>query len=207
MLWCRRCRPWTGRPFRQGQPQLQSPPGGHFGDQLPTVARVELLGALAALHGATPRLREPAPVFNTTLPPAPAGAGSFRGPFSESRRGKLAGGPGRSRAGLTLRPPSPPHREHAGGLVLTHGEPHAGNLIRSADRLFLVDGDTVALAPPERDLWLLDDGTPDGFQSYQERPGRPAPWRGSDLGWALQDVADFVTLLRPPHEQDADTEL
>jgi aminoglycoside phosphotransferase (APT) family kinase protein len=40
--------------------------------------------------------------------------------------------------------------------VLTHGEPHPGNLIQVGSRWMLVDWDTTLVAPPERDLWLLD---------------------------------------------------
>ena len=39
--------------------------------------------------------------------------------------------------------------------VITHGEPHPANLMLVDDRLFLVDWDTAALAPPERDPPLL----------------------------------------------------
>ena len=42
-------------------------------------------------------------------------------------------------------------------LVITHGEPHPGNLIRTGNGLAMVDWDTVALAPRERDLWMLAD--------------------------------------------------
>src|SRR6185503_14185813 len=39
--------------------------------------------------------------------------------------------------------------------VVTHGEPHAANIIRTDAGLALIDWDTVALAPRERDLWML----------------------------------------------------
>ncbi|MGW6442116.1 phosphotransferase [Lentzea sp. NPDC055074] len=74
--------------------------------------------------------------------------------------------------------------------VVTHGEPHAGNMIRTADGLFLVDWDTVGLAPPERDLWLA--GGESAFYS---------------LRWAIDDVADFAEKLRAPHEKSRDAEL
>ncbi|MFG2077560.1 phosphotransferase family protein [Nonomuraea maritima] len=41
----------------------------------------------------------------------------------------------------------------AGAPVLTHGEPHPGNVLRAGSRTLLVDWDTVGTAPPERDLW------------------------------------------------------
>ena len=42
--------------------------------------------------------------------------------------------------------------------VVTDGEPHPGDLIRTPEGLRLVDWDTVRLASPERDLWLLTAG-------------------------------------------------
>ncbi len=36
-------------------------------------------------------------------------------------------------------------------LVITHGEPHGGNVMTMSSGLVLVDWDTVLLAPPERD--------------------------------------------------------
>lgn len=74
--------------------------------------------------------------------------------------------------------------------VVTHGEPHAGNVIDTPAGLRLVDWDTVGLAPPERDLWLI--GGDSAFYS---------------LRWAANDIADFAVSLRAPHEQSRDAEL
>src|SRR5207245_7473842 len=54
-----------------------------------------------------------------------------------------------------------------GAVVVTHGEPHAGNIIRAGDRLALIDWDTVAVGPPERDLWMLDAGSPGALGRYR----------------------------------------
>lgn len=44
------------------------------------------------------------------------------------------------------------------GWVITHGEPNAANMLWSANGdLFLIDWDTVAIGPRERDLWLPDE--------------------------------------------------
>jgi spectinomycin phosphotransferase len=45
--------------------------------------------------------------------------------------------------------------KRAAPLVLSHGEPHPGNVLACDGRLLLLDWDTVGLAPPERDLWWL----------------------------------------------------
>jgi spectinomycin phosphotransferase len=79
--------------------------------------------------------------------------------------------------------------------VVTHGEPHRRNLIHSREGYFLVDWDTVGLAPPERDLWMIADGSgnPDAIELYR-------------LRWRLDDISSVVTLLRSPHERDQDAE-
>jgi spectinomycin phosphotransferase len=83
--------------------------------------------------------------------------------------------------------------------VITHGEPQSANVIRDeSGGLFLVDWDTVELAPRERDLWMVVD--PDLDSDLDERALRLYRNR-----WALADVAEFVHLFREPHEQTADT--
>ena len=94
--------------------------------------------------------------------------------------------------------------------VATHGEPHPGNLIRTENGLRLVDWDTVLVAPPERDLWLLArDGMSDEqvAAEYTARTGRRADPRGMRLQrrrWALADVAIFTDDVRHPHADDAE---
>lgn len=95
----------------------------------------------------------------------------------------------------------------ADGLVVTHGEPHPGNILWVDGRPRLVDWDTVALAPPERDLWLVGD--PEALEVYASVTGhvpdedRLAHYR---LAWDLSDVASFVAQLRSPHQRVQDTE-
>ena len=43
-------------------------------------------------------------------------------------------------------------------VVLTHGEPHPGNTMRTEDGWRLIDWDTARIAPPERDLWSINPG-------------------------------------------------
>jgi spectinomycin phosphotransferase len=75
--------------------------------------------------------------------------------------------------------------------VVTHGEPHAANVIRAGGRYVLVDWDTVALAPAARDRWMLVDDS-DATAFFR-------------LRWDLADLAAFTTLLRSPHSENADT--
>lgn len=83
--------------------------------------------------------------------------------------------------------------------VVTHGEPHAANVLRTGEGHVLIDWDTVALAPPERDLWMLaDDAT--GREFDQDAV------TFFDLTWTLADIAAFTNALRSTHSQNADTE-
>jgi len=97
----------------------------------------------------------------------------------------------------------------AGDLVLTHGEPHPGNLIRRGADYLLIDWDTAGLAPPERDLWwiLSDSGTE--AARYAELTGREVSEPAVALyrmRWDLDDVGLLLADFRAPHRQDEDTE-
>jgi spectinomycin phosphotransferase len=94
-------------------------------------------------------------------------------------------------------------------LVLTHGEPHPGNLIRRGADYLLIDWDTAGLAPPERDLWwiLSDSGTE--AARYAELTGREVSEPAVALyrmRWDLDDVGLLLADFRAPHRQDEDTE-
>ena len=98
--------------------------------------------------------------------------------------------------------------------VVTHGQVHAENVIRSADdTLLLVDWECVAVAPRERDLgtWgnQLDPKTDDDWAVYtaagQPRGIDPAAvelYRHIELLWGI--CAD-TALFRSPHVDNPDT--
>ena len=93
-------------------------------------------------------------------------------------------------------------------LVITHGEPHPANIISANGRLMLVDWDTNALAPPERDLSLIVvDPGPDSDR-YQEGTGHAVDFDVItlyQLRWYLDDLASAARLFRRPHEENPDT--
>ena len=98
-------------------------------------------------------------------------------------------------------------REAGGPYVITHGEPHPGNLLRTRAGLCLVDWDMTALARPERDLWWVISGDQDTAR-YSSRTG----WTVNQdalalywLRWCLDDIAEFLSEIRRPHQQTADT--
>jgi spectinomycin phosphotransferase len=91
--------------------------------------------------------------------------------------------------------------------VVTHGEPHPGNLLRLPGGYLLVDWDTVGLAVPERDLWLVATESAD-LARYAAATGRtpdPAALAFYRLRWYLDDVAAFAGQFRSPHGRTADT--
>jgi len=91
--------------------------------------------------------------------------------------------------------------------VLTHGEPHPGNTMWTADGWLLIDWDTVLVAPPERDLWSLDPGDGSVLDAYAEATGmRPLSpmlelYR---IRWDLADLAVDVGRFRRRHTGNAD---
>jgi spectinomycin phosphotransferase len=85
--------------------------------------------------------------------------------------------------------------------VITHGEPHSGNLIRTGKQLMLLDWDTVGLAPPERDLWMLPGDALDQYAGLTGKPVNPAGVRLYQLRWALDDIRAYTEDLRVPHSQ------
>ena len=86
--------------------------------------------------------------------------------------------------------------------VLTHGEPHPGNTLRTPDGWRLIDWDTALVAPPERDLWLLGGG----FAAYTDATGidvLPEMLEMYRLRWDIADLAVDVDRFRRPHPGDA----
>jgi spectinomycin phosphotransferase len=93
--------------------------------------------------------------------------------------------------------------------VVTHGEPHPANVMSVSGILVLIDWDTVALAAPERDLWLLASEGDDAFGRYEAATGHtvdPATMTLYALRWYLDDIASAVQLFDSPHQLTADTQ-
>jgi spectinomycin phosphotransferase len=99
-------------------------------------------------------------------------------------------------------------QKRGGGWVVTHGEPHAANVIRTSEGRLLVDWDTVAFAPPERDLWMLVVGGADAAGLYERMTGMQPNEAALDffrLTWDLKDFAEYLNVLRSPHRENDDT--
>lgn len=98
------------------------------------------------------------------------------------------------------------------GWVVSHGEPHAGNVIRTrSGRMVVVDWAAVAYAPPERDLWmLLDEANPD-WSAYKASTNVTSlsdrALTAYRLHWNLSDIAVFVSWCRCPHDRTEEMEM
>jgi spectinomycin phosphotransferase/16S rRNA (guanine(1405)-N(7))-methyltransferase len=92
-------------------------------------------------------------------------------------------------------------------MVLTHGEPHPANTLRTSEGWLLIDWDTTLVAAPERDLWHMatDDGT--SVAAYERMAGRvvdPQALMTYRLWWDLAEICGYVALLRAAHDDEAD---
>lgn len=76
------------------------------------------------------------------------------------------------------------------GWVVTHGEPHRGNVFRTTQGWAVVDWDTALVAPPARDLWDLPVDCDERLRALYR------------LRWDLAEVAGYVTGFREPHTGD-----
>jgi hypothetical protein len=91
--------------------------------------------------------------------------------------------------------------------VLTHGEPHPANTMRTADGWRLIDWDTTLVAPPERDLWMLTADDDSVLRAYRDATGVTPQQHVLDryrLRWDLSDLAIEVSRFRRPHTGSVD---
>jgi spectinomycin phosphotransferase len=101
-------------------------------------------------------------------------------------------------------------RQTADRWVITHGEPHRGNVIREGDGgFYLVDWDTTLIAPRERDLHMVLDEDLTGWREYTDASGVAGlnhdTLRLYQLWWHLADVSTLVRDFRRPHVRTKDT--
>lgn len=195
---------------------------GRFGAHRPE-DRAELVDLLAELHRATPVVAGLAPRADLVLPGRDELREALRnldrewtgGPYGESARKLLSAHAGHVEGLLAEFDRRVDRvRATAADWVLTHGELHPGNVMRTPDGLRLIDWDTVLIAPAERDLWMLtsalarmvgEDPVGDDEEilaRYARATGRtvrPAVLDLYPLWWKLADIAVYVGELRRPH--------
>jgi Ser/Thr protein kinase RdoA (MazF antagonist) len=186
--------------------------GPHRREDLP-----EMIGLLTRLHRATPAVVHLAPRTGLRLPGreglhealADLGRPWTTGPYAEPARDLLsAHAAGVERwladfdrlAGEVAAGPAP--------WVVTHGEPHPGNVLRTPAGTRFIDWGTVEIAPPERDLWMLTTAFTDMLGADpvgSDIPGiNPAAVAYYRRRWELGDVVAYLDVLRRPHSTSAD---
>jgi spectinomycin phosphotransferase len=197
-------------PFVEGR-------AGHFGRYESTEERVEVASMLADLHGATPAAASVARRLELDLPGRRHVEAALRdvgepwpgGPFSEPAREAVATHAADLAELLGLADRLREEIARSGAdWVVTHGEPHSANVMRTADGLLLVDWDTAGLAPPERDLWMVVEEAGEEAAAYAEAAGHqpnPAALSFYRLAWDLGDLSEYLVVLRAPHRETEDT--
>ncbi len=187
-----------------------------FGDALSTADRRAVLPLITAVHNAPASVRRHAQPDDFLLP----GGDVLRRALDELAV-RWDGGPYGERARRLLVRQARPlerllrYRDQLAGqarsqperMVLTHGEPHPGNLIQAVSQWMLVDWDTTLVAPPERDLWVLDPADGSVTDAYHRATGREISPPMLDLyrlTWELSDVVSFVTRFRREHGDTAE---
>ena len=180
-------------------------------------AHAAVVSMLAELHLATPAVGSVARSIGLELPGRRRLEACLReltqrwsgGPLSEPARQRFAGHASDAAAFLSLADRLAAAVAKRGSTwVVTHGEPHSANVMRAGTRHLFVDWDTVALAPRERDLWMLvEDGTED-LAGYTDATGHQIDRDAIDffrLTWDLKDLAENLNVLRSPHQESEDT--
>jgi spectinomycin phosphotransferase len=87
--------------------------------------------------------------------------------------------------------------------VAAHGEPHSGNQLLTSDGRFLIDWDTLRLAPPELDLRVLveEGAPPDDVGAERDM------LELFDLEWRLAEIDEYAAWFAAPHTGTRDDEI
>ena len=199
-------------------PWLDATPLSAFGP-VPAADRPEVLRMLGAVHAAIPELDPTIPVpLDLALPNQDSLNAALAaidepwraGPYGEPARALLRSDESRLTKALTRYDELVARvRAQSSPWVITHGEPHAANILRELDdALHLIDWDTVRLAPRERDLWMAIDSETDVSPYLEETGADPisaAAMRLFRMRWDLGEVAIYVSQFHAPHEDDPNT--
>jgi spectinomycin phosphotransferase len=191
---------------------------GRFGNYEDAATRASVVQMLADLHRAPPSVTSVAREIGLEVPGRrhiDAGLNELNetwsgGPFSERARQELAAHAADVAELLALADRlAADVAGRSSEWVVTHGEPHAANVIWTGERHVLIDWDTVGLAPPERDLWMVVDDDGDEATIYTAATGHAIDRGAMDfyrLAWDLDDLAAYLSELRSPHRHNEDTE-
>ena len=214
----------TGRLVREVQPgwmlvvlpylQGWSTPGGAWEDP---AERAQIAGLLGRLHAAKPP--EALQRWDFAVPGRDALLAALAdldrpwssGPYSEPTRLRLAGALDHLHTRLAHYDALVREIEASDDpWVVTHGEPHSANVLRTAEgRMHLIDWDTVQLAPRERDLSAVLGGPTDVLPVYQAEAGQVSPRTAAielfHVWWSMAEIATYVQLFRRSHADSQDS--
>lgn len=184
----------------------------HDEDERTAIARL-----LGRLHAAS--VPDDAPRFSRALPHRDLVEAAVRGadrtwaagPYGE-RAQALVRGRGPLIEALLAHYDGLVARERADSCpwVVTHGEPHTGNVLRrDPTAMHLVDWETARVAPRERDLRDVLRGPKDpAWAAYRETAGdvecRPHVVELFRAWWDLAEIGEYVCWFRGPHADTAD---
>ncbi len=175
-----------------------------------------VLDMVTAVHGAPARVMDLAPVDDFAIPHRDQVEAALNGEAVDGAAGPYALETARlvTRHGPAIRAALHRYDELVsaalsarGRAVLTHGEPHPGNTMRTGAGWVLIDWDTARVAPPERDLWSLDPGDGSVHAAYTAGTGTELRPRLLELyrrRWDLADVAVDVARFRRRHVGSAE---
>jgi hypothetical protein len=92
-------------------------------------------------------------------------------------------------------------------MVITHGGPDAGNVLKTPAGLVLVDWESALLAPPERDLWALAETDPGLLDAYSAATGTAIDAGALALyrmWYDLTEISLYLRWFRSGHDDTAD---
>jgi spectinomycin phosphotransferase len=87
--------------------------------------------------------------------------------------------------------------------VATHGEPHEGNQLLTADARLILDWESLKLAPAELDLRTLVEAGADPRDVGAE----PEMLELFDLEWRLDEISQYAAWFAAPHDGTQDDEI
>lgn len=93
-------------------------------------------------------------------------------------------------------------------MVITHGEPNAGNVLKTPAGFVFVDWESALLAPPERDLWALAESDPGVLDAYSAATGTAIDRDALALHrmlYDLDEIAGYIRWFRSTHDDTPDT--
>jgi hypothetical protein len=181
-----------------------------FGDFAGDEHRDAALAMVRDVHAAPERVRRHAEVDDFAVPHRDAlemvldgTAATGIGPYAGRTAELISDHAGDVRA-LLARYDAMVARADRDRMVLTHGEPHAANTMRTRDGWRLIDWESALLAPPERDLWGLG---PEITEEYPAATGvavLPQMLQLYRLRWDIAELAVGVDRFQGPHPGNTD---